>query len=73
MPTWTAALIAVAALTATYLACVRPALKGRPHCAATGGGQSPESGHQIAELRRELRVLRAQDALVHGRTPGRTS
>ena len=33
MPTWLAAVIALAAITATYLFCVRPMLRGR--CAAS--------------------------------------
>ena len=67
MPTWVAALIAVGAIAATYFACVRPMLRGRGHCAMTGNsGQDVELDRQVAELREELRVLRAQDSLASG-------
>jgi hypothetical protein len=36
MPTWFAAVIALVAITATYLFCVRPMLRGR--CATTTTG-----------------------------------
>jgi hypothetical protein len=69
MSVWVAGLIAVAAITATYFSCVRPHLRGRAGCgmAATGGQQGTELDRQVAELREELRVLRAQDALDSGR------
>ncbi|MGW5051427.1 hypothetical protein [Actinokineospora sp. NPDC004072] len=75
MSVWIAALIAVAAIAATYFACVRPMLRGRGHCATTGTArQDPEMDLQIAELREELRVLRAQDSLDSGRvTSGKPS
>lgn len=59
MSTWVAALIAIAAVAVTYFSCVRPALRGR------GGAPDGTSDldRQIAELREDLRVLRAQDAL----------
>jgi len=53
--TWPAALVAAAAIVLTYLFCVRPMSRGRV--------RRPESGSEeqtIAELREELRVLRAQ-------------
>ncbi|MGH3434784.1 MAG: hypothetical protein ACRDQB_18320 [Thermocrispum sp.] len=63
MPTWLAALIALAAIAATYLLCVRPMQRGG-HCGLGGGCQSdPEREREIADLREELRVLRAQDTL----------
>ncbi|MGH3985595.1 MAG: hypothetical protein ACRDST_23665 [Pseudonocardiaceae bacterium] len=73
MSAWFAALIAVAAVTVTYLSCVRPILRGRGHCGMARGSE-PESdiNSQIAELREELRVLRAQDSLASGRVPGST-
>lgn len=70
MPTWLAALIAIAAITVTYFSCVRPHLRGRGHCGTTSTSASDtELDRQIAELREELRVLRAQDALDSGRVP----
>ncbi|QJY47849.1 hypothetical protein [Pseudonocardia broussonetiae] len=66
MSTWIAAFVAVAAIAATYFFCVRPALRRR--CAASGTtGADPVTDRQIAELREELRMLRAQDALDGGR------
>lgn len=64
MPVWVAAAIALAAVTATYFSCIRPHLRGSD-CGMTGSGtkQSADTERQIAELREELRVLRAQDAL----------
>lgn len=68
MSTWIAAFVAVAAIAATYFLCVRPALRGR--CAMSGAtGADPVTDRQIAELREELRMLRAQDALDDGRVP----
>ncbi len=66
MSTWIAAFVAVAAIAATYFLCVRPALRGR--CAMSGTtGVDSVTDRQIAELREELRMLRAQDALDDGR------
>lgn len=77
MPTWVAALIAVGAITSTYFFCVRPARHGK--CAMSGssaqsgavaespGTQYAETDRQLAQLREELRMLRAQDALDGGR------
>jgi hypothetical protein len=53
MSTWVAALVAAAAITLTYVFCVRPMMRGR---AAAAPAEDPE----IAQLREELRVLRAQ-------------
>ncbi|WP_219418107.1 hypothetical protein [Pseudonocardia nigra] len=65
MPTWLAAVVAGAAITAVYLFCMRPMRRG--NCAMTGGSrQDPELARQIADLREELRVLRAEDALESG-------
>lgn len=66
MSTWIAAFVAVAAIAATYFFCVRPGLRGR--CGT--GGRAGDADRQLAELREELRVLRAQDALDSGRVPG---
>lgn len=79
MPTWVAALIAVGAITSTYFFCVRPAKHGK--CAMSGSSAQPgavsehggtrysDTDRQLAELREELRMLRAQDALDGGRVP----
>ncbi len=66
-----AALIALAAITATYIFCIRPMVRGRGACAAMSGrsGQDAEVDRQLAELREELRVLRSQDTLDTGRVP----
>jgi hypothetical protein len=66
-----AALVAVAAVAATYFFCIRPMRRG--HCGATGAvsGRDAEVDRQIAELREELRVLRAQDSLDSGRVASR--
>ena len=53
MSTWVAALVAAAAITLTYLFCVRPMMRGR-------AADSPAEDPEIAQLREELRVLRAQ-------------
>lgn len=53
MSTWVAALVAAAAITLTYMFCVRPMMRGR---AAHSSTDDPE----IVQLREELRVLRAQ-------------
>jgi hypothetical protein len=64
MPTWLAAITALAAVTAVYVFCIRPMRSGG--CAMRGARQDPELARQIADLREELRVLRAQDALASG-------
>ena len=62
-PTWLTGLVAVAAITATYFLCLRPHLRGRG-CSATGASADDgELGMQVAELREELRAMRAQDSL----------
>jgi hypothetical protein len=53
MNSWVAALVAAAAITLTYVFCVRPMMRGRP---ADSHADDPE----IVQLREELRVLRAQ-------------
>jgi hypothetical protein len=68
MPTWLAALVAVAAITAVYFFCIRPMRSG--NCAMSGGSaENAELDRQIADLREELRVLRAQDSLESGHVP----
>lgn len=61
MPTWAVALVAIAAVVVTYFSCVRPMLRGHGQCGAPGG--SPDLDRQIAELRDEVRVLGAEDAI----------
>lgn len=67
MPVWIAAVIALAAVAATYVSCIRPHLRGSG-CGMAGSDaeQSTDTARQIAELREELRVLRAQDVLDGG-------
>jgi hypothetical protein len=68
MPTWIAAIIALAAIAAVYFFCIRSMRKG--NCAMGGGTASDsELDRQIADLREELRVLRAQDSLEPGSAP----
>jgi hypothetical protein len=55
MSTWVTALVAAAAITLTYAFCVRPMMHGHGRAAAAAA-EAPE----IAQLREELRVLRAQ-------------
>lgn len=64
MPTWLAALVALAAVTAVYFFCIRPMRRGG--CAMGTQRPDPELQRQIADLREELRVLRAEDALASG-------
>jgi hypothetical protein len=72
MPTWLAALVAVGAITATYFFCVRPHLRGRGCAATSDAAGDGELGRQVAELREELRAMRAQDSLDSGRVPSST-
>jgi len=72
MSTWIAAAIAVAAIAATYVFCVRPAMRGRCAMSAMSAmspssSQDSEADRELAQLREELRMLRAQDALDSGR------
>lgn len=61
MTTWFAALIALAAVTVTYFSCVRPMRRSQGQC--HGGPAGTEFDRQIAALREEVRVLRAQDSV----------
>ena len=69
MSVWIAGLIALGAITATYFSCVRPHLRNRGGCgmASSRAQGDAELDRQVAELREELRMLRAQDALDSGR------
>ena len=57
MSSWVAALVAAAAITLTYFFCVRPMMAGRRQERAPG----PDDA-KIADLREELRALRADDS-----------
>lgn len=64
MSTWVAILVAAAAFTLTYVFCVRPMMRGRAEGEEVAlAAEDPE----IADLRKELRVLRAQES--HRQTP----
>jgi hypothetical protein len=68
MSTWVAALIALASVTVVYFFCIRPMRSGR--CGMSRASRDDvELDRQIADLREELRVLRAQDALESSRLP----
>ena len=59
MSTWLAVLVAAAAFTLTYVFCVRPMMHGRGNGDEVAlAAEDPE----IAELRKELRALRAHDS-----------
>ena len=59
MSTWLAMLVAAAAFTLTYLFCVRPMMHGRGNGEEVAlAAEDPE----IAELRKELRALQANDS-----------
>ncbi|MGH3678262.1 MAG: hypothetical protein ACRDU5_21510 [Mycobacterium sp.] len=68
MSTAFALLVAAAAITVTYLMCVRPMLRGRGHCA---GSDTQPGGldREIADLQEQVRVLRAQDQIDSGTVP----
>ncbi|MFF5990685.1 MULTISPECIES: hypothetical protein [Prauserella] len=68
MPLWLTAIVLVVAMTFAYMFCIRPTLRGQGHCATPR--EDPELDRQIAELREEVRVLRAQDVLASGRVVG---
>ena len=72
MPTWLAGLVAVAAITVTYFFCLRPHLRGRGGTATGGAAHDGQVDRQIAELREELRAMRARDYVDSGRVPSRT-
>jgi hypothetical protein len=71
-PTWIAALIALTAVTATYLSCLRPAVRRRAH-RATADGAAAKLGidRQITALSEEVHALRAQGATNRGPAPVR--
>ncbi|SFP05615.1 hypothetical protein SAMN05421810_101828 [Amycolatopsis arida] len=67
MSTLVTALIAAAAVAAVYFFCLRPMRQGR--CGMMGGSRDAELDRRIADLREEIRVLRAQDSLDSGQVP----
>jgi len=71
MSVWIAGLIALAAITATYFSCVRRHLRNRVGCGVAGDAarNDAELDRQVAEMREDLRLLRAQDTLDSGRVP----
>ena len=74
MSTWVAALIAAAAITVTYLMCIRPMMRGGSGCAMPGCGTSTaseekETALELAALQDEVRILRAHEALDRGGAP----
>jgi len=62
MSIWLAAVLAIAAVSATYIFCVRPMWHGHAQCGIAAGvdQRDAELDRQIAELREELRILRAE-------------
>jgi hypothetical protein len=68
MSTLAAALLAAAAIGLTYLFCVRPMMRGRGHCVVPPSAMGHEeqravTKREIAELREDLRILRAHDQI----------
>lgn len=57
MSTWLAAALAAAAVTLTYVCCIRPMRRGSCRMGAKPAGVERE----LAELRAQLRSLREQD------------
>lgn len=64
MSTVLVAMLAGAAGAVMYVFCIRPMLHSHGHCAAAHEfGRNADLNLQIADLREEIRVLRAQDCL----------
>jgi hypothetical protein len=76
MTTLTAGLIAAAIIIAVYFFCIRPMRRGNCTSNSDTAGDV-QLDQQVADLREELRVLRAQETLDRGgvsivkRTPPR--
>lgn len=66
MSTWLAFLIAAAAITATYFFCIRPMRRGQCGMAMGDDQRDEKRTREIADLREELRILRAEDSLGSG-------
>jgi hypothetical protein len=69
MSTWLAGLLALAAITVTYFTCLRPHLRQRGGEANPGPEPDAALDRQVADLREELRGLRAQDYVDSGTAP----
>lgn len=61
--TWLAAVVALVAIGLTYFICVRPHLSGRAR-ATESQSENQAVARQLADLRDELRALRAQHGLA---------
>lgn len=62
-----AALLAGAGGAVTYVFCIRPMRHSHGHAVTGESGRDPDLNRQIADLREEIRVLRAQDCLDDAR------
>lgn len=62
MSIWFAAALLVAAITATYLLCIRPMLRGECGAAGQSPDQPTDRDRELAELRREVARLREEQA-----------
>ncbi|MGH3980431.1 MAG: hypothetical protein ACRDRZ_15735 [Pseudonocardiaceae bacterium] len=67
MDTLVLALVAAASLTATWFFCLRPMRRGR--CVMSRNRDDHHLSREIAELREEIRVLRAQEVLADRQPP----
>ncbi len=65
MTTLTAGIIAAATIAAVYFFCIRPMRRGNRN-SSNDNARDVELDRQVAALREELRVLRAQDTLDRG-------
>ncbi|MGH3431280.1 MAG: hypothetical protein ACRDQB_00430, partial [Thermocrispum sp.] len=54
----------------TYFFCIRPMRRGECATGVASGGQDAERAREIAELREEIRILRAEDTLEGGADQG---
>lgn len=65
MTTLTAGIIAAATIAAVYFFCIRPMRRGNCTSSNDDAGDA-QLDRQVAALREELRILRAQDTLDRG-------
>lgn len=65
MTTLTTGLIAAATIAAVYFFCIRPMRRGHCGLDSDNAGEA-QLDREVAALREDLRVLRAQDTLDHG-------
>ncbi len=66
MTTLTAGIIAAATIAAVYFFCIRPMRRGNRTSSNDDNAGDAQLDRQVAALREELRVLRAQDTLDRG-------